>query len=307
MNNRAKYIAAAAQLGPVNPQDSKESVISRMFDLLVEATAHGAELIVFPELCFTTFFPRYYITDQVELDKFFEPDVPLSLMTDIFKLIKAEELIISFGYAEKENGMPFNTSVYVDSSRNIIGKYRKIHLPGHYYNEPGRPFQHLEKRYFRKGNLGFPTFDTNLGKLGMCICNDRRWPETYRELALQGCEVVTLGYNTPKHYPLAPEHDHLQEFHNHLCMQSSAYANGLWVIASAKAGLEDNCQLIGGSCIISPSGEIVAEAKTESDELVLAQIELAECKLIKENIFNFDLHRQPQEYKHLANKKPKKQ
>ena len=86
-------------------------------------------------------------------------------------------------------------------------------------------------------------------------------------------------------------------------MQSSAYANGLWVIASAKAGLEDNCQLIGGSCIISPSGEIVAEAKTESDELVLAQINLAECKLIKENIFNFDLHRQPDEYKLLAKKK----
>ena len=81
-----------------------------MFDLLVEATANGAVLIVFPELCFTTFFPRYYITDHAELEKFFEPDVPLSLMTDIFKLIRAEELIISFGYAEKENGTPYNTS-----------------------------------------------------------------------------------------------------------------------------------------------------------------------------------------------------
>ena len=221
-------------------------------------------------------------------------------MTEMFELIKEENIIISFGFAENDNGTPFNTSVYVDSSRKLIGKYRKIHLPGHIEYEPQRPFQHLEKRYFKKGNLGFPTFDTNLGKLGMCICNDRRWPETYRVLALQGCEVITLGYNTPKHYPLAPEHDHLQEFHNHLCMQAGAYANGLWVIASAKAGIEDGCELIGGSCIISPRGEIVAEANTTMDELVLAEIDLDECRLIKENIFNFDLHRQPEDYKLLT-------
>ena len=64
MKNRSKYIAAAAQLGPINPEDSKESVISRMLNLLVEAKAHEAKLVVFPELCLTTFFPRYYITDQ---------------------------------------------------------------------------------------------------------------------------------------------------------------------------------------------------------------------------------------------------
>ena len=223
MKNRSKYIAAAAQLGPINPEDSKESVISRMLNLLVEAKAHEAKLVVFPELCLTTFFPRYYITDQAKLDKFYETEVPFSLLAEIFELIKEENIIISFGYAEKDNGEPFNTSVYVETSKKIIGKYRKIHLPGHSEYEPQRPFQHLEKRYFKKGNLGFPTFDTSLGKLGMCICNDRRWPETYRVLALQGCEVVTLGYNTPKHYPLAPEHDHLQEFHNHLCMQAGAY------------------------------------------------------------------------------------
>ena len=68
MKNRSKYIAAAAQLGPINPEDSKESVISRMLNLLVEAKAHETKLVVFPELCLTTFFPRYYITDQAKLD-----------------------------------------------------------------------------------------------------------------------------------------------------------------------------------------------------------------------------------------------
>ena len=80
MKNRSKYIAAAAQLGPINPADSKESVVSRMLNLLFKAKAHGAKLVVFPELCLTTFFPRYYITDQAKLDKFYETEVPFSLI-----------------------------------------------------------------------------------------------------------------------------------------------------------------------------------------------------------------------------------
>ena len=96
----------------------------------------------------------------------------------------------------------------------------------------------------------------------MCICNDLRWPDRYRVLALQVCQVVTFAYNTPKHYPLTPEHAHLKEFHNDLCMQASAYTNGLWVIAFAKADLEDNCQLFGRRRIISPKVYIVAEATT---------------------------------------------
>ena len=143
MKNRSKYIAAAAQLGPINPEDSKESVISRMLNLLVEAKAHEAKLVVFPELCLTTFFPRYYITDQAKLDKFYETEVPFSLMAEIFELIKEENIIISFGFAENDNGTPFNTSVYVEPSKKIIGKYRKIHLPGHSEYEPQRAFQHL--------------------------------------------------------------------------------------------------------------------------------------------------------------------
>ena len=130
MKNISKYIAAAAQLGPINPEDSKESVISRMLNLLVEAKTR-AKLVVFPELCLTTFFPRYYITDQAKLDEFYETEVPFSLMAEMFELIKEENIIISFGFAEKDNGTPFNTSVYVEPSKIIIGKYRKSHLPGH--------------------------------------------------------------------------------------------------------------------------------------------------------------------------------
>ena len=143
-------------------------------------------------------------------------------------------------------------------------------------------------------------FDAFGGKVGMCICNDRRWPETFRVMGLRGAELVMLGYNTPRHYPLAPEHDHLQDFHNHLCMQASAYANGCWVIGTAKAGPEENCDLIGGSCIIAPTGEIVARGQGVSDELVIAKINLDRCRELRENVFNFSLHRRPNEYKDIC-------
>ena len=134
----------------------------------------------------------------------------------------------------------------------------------------------------------------------MCICNDRRWPETFRMLGLQGVELVMLGYNTPVHYPRAPEHDHLQDFHNHLSVQAGAYQNGTWVAATAKAGCEENCDMIGGSCIVSPTGEIVAQCETLDDELITWNCDLDLCQTIQKNIFNFELHREPENYGLIA-------
>ena len=107
-------------------------------------------------------------------------------------------MAMSFGFAElTPNGQHFNTSIHVDKDSNIVGKYRKVHLPGHSEFDPERAFQHLEKRYFLPGDLGFPVYRTLDGIFGLCICNDRRWPETYRVMGLQGVEMITLGYNTP--------------------------------------------------------------------------------------------------------------
>jgi predicted amidohydrolase len=275
-----------------------------MVALLHEAKARGGELVVFPELALTTFFPRFYTEDETELDAWFETQMPNADVQPLFDAAAKLNVGFYLGYAELvlQNGKKhrFNTSIIVDSSGKIVGKYRKIHLPGHFENEPWRPFQHLEKYYFEPGDLGFPVFDAFGGKVGMCICNDRRWPETFRVMGLRGAELVMLGYNTPRHYPLAPEHDHLQDFHNHLCMQASAYANGCWVIGTAKAGPEENCDLIGGSCIIAPTGEIVARAQGVSDELVISKINLDRCRELRENVFNFSLHRQPNEYKDIC-------
>lgn len=294
------YLVAAAQLGPIARDEPRSSAVARMVALLRQAHGHGAKVVVFPELALTTFFPRWYMEDRAEVESFFEREMPNAEVQPLFDA--AAELGVGFylGYAElvEEAGRArfFNTSILVDDTGRIVGKYRKIHLPGHFEHEPWRPFQHLEKHYFEHGNLGFQVHEAFGGTMGMCLCNDRRWPETFRVLGLRGAEMVMLGYNTPRHYPPAPEHDHLQDFHNHLCMQAGAYANGCWVVATAKAGIEEGCDLIGGSCIIAPTGEIVAQAQGFGDELVLAQVDLDRCREIRANIFDFALHREPEDY-----------
>src|SRR3546814_8782631 len=79
----------------------------------------------------------------------------------------------------------------------------------------------------------------------LCLCNDRRWPETYRVMALQGAEMILLGYNTPRFFPQLPKLSHLADFHSHLVMQAGAYQSGAWVVGTAKAGWEEGCDLIG--------------------------------------------------------------
>jgi len=291
---------AVAQLGPIARDETRASAVKRMIALLRKADDAGSKLIVFPELALTTFFPRWYFEDQADVDAFFETDMPNADTEPLFDAAARAGIAFYLGYAElishNDTTRRFNTSILVDQAGEIVGKYRKIHLPGHREHEPDFPFQHLEKRYFETGDLGFPVFNTLNTTLGMCICNDRRWPETYRMLGLQGVEMVLLGYNTPVHYPRAPELDHLQDFHNHLSLQAGAYQNGTWVAAAAKAGREENCDLIGGSCIVAPSGEIVARCETLADELITWDCDLDLCQTIRNNIFNFALHREPENY-----------
>jgi N-carbamoyl-D-amino-acid hydrolase len=290
----------AAQVGPIMRTDTRGQVVQRLIALMRQAKAAGCDVVVYPELTLTTFFPRWYMEDQAEVDSFFEREMPSNETAPLFTM--ARELGIGFhlGYAElvKEGDRTrrFNTAVLVDKSGAIVGKYRKVHLPGHAEHEPYRAFQHLEKRYFEVGNLGFPVWRAYGGIVGMCICNDRRWPETYRVMGLQGIEMVLLGYNTPLHNPPAPEHDALANYHNTLVMQSGAYQNGTWVVGVAKAGIEEGVMQIGQSQIIAPSGETVAMCSTLGDELAVARCDLDLTVSYKTTIFNFAKHRRPEAY-----------
>jgi predicted amidohydrolase len=290
----------AAQLGPIARADSRDTVVARLLEMMREAHGRGCDVIVYPELALTTFFPRWFFEDQDEIDTYFERVFPSPVTQPLFDEAKRLGMGFHIGYAELvEQGdqtRRFNTAVVVDKSGNIALKYRKIHLPGHAEHEPYRAFQHLEKRYFEVGDLGFPVVSSMDGNLGICICNDRRWPEAYRVMGLQDVEAIFIGYNTPTHNPPAPQHDHLTSFHNHLSMQSGAYQNATWVVGAAKAGREEGVDMLGQSVIISPSGEIVAMASTLEDELITAKCDLDFCSSYKETWFAFEKHRRPEHY-----------
>ncbi len=291
----------AAQMGPIQRAEGRAAVIERMLALLAKAHEKNCDLVVFPELALTTFFPRWYMEDQAEVDTWFESAMPSNETQPLFTAAKEYGLGFYLGYAEliEEDGAPhhYNTSILVDKSGETVLKYRKIHLPGHDEYDPGRTHQHLEKRYFEVGNLGFPVTRTMDGVMGMCLCNDRRWPETYRVMGLQGVEMLMLGYNTPTINSLSDEAPHLRMFHNHVTMQAGAYQNSTWVVGVAKAGNEDDNDLMGGSVIVAPSGEIVAQCHTLGDELIVADCDLDDCVFGRETIFNFAAHRRPEHYK----------
>jgi predicted amidohydrolase len=289
---------AAAQLGPIQKAESRAEVVARMIALMDQATAEGATFIVYPELALTTFFPRWHHEDRAEADGWFEREMPGPETQPLFDRAREHGMAMSFGYAElTPEGQHFNTSILVDSSGVIVGKYRKVHLPGHVEYDPDRTHQHLEKRYFEPGDLGFPVWRMMGGIIGMCICNDRRWPETYRVMGLQGVEMVVLGFNTPSvNSQKGGEALAQRMFHHKLSIQAGAYQNSTWVVAVAKAGDEDGHHLMGGTCIVNPDGEIVAELEGEDDGIVVHDCDLDATRFGKETIFDFARHRRIEHY-----------
>jgi predicted amidohydrolase len=288
---------AAAQMGPVQRDHTRADVVERLLTMLREAHGRGAELVVFPELALTTFFPRWFVDDIGEADHWYERCMPNDATRPLFD--EAVKLGVGFclGYALlDEDGRRWNVQTLVERDGRIVGTYRKTHIPGHEHNEPDRPFQHAERYYFEPSPDGFPVWRAFDGIVGMMICNDRRWPETYRVMGLQGVEMILCGYNTPIHYVPDPSQDILQGFHNALVMQSGAYQNGTWVVGVAKGGIEEGVDSLAQSMIVAPSGQIVAQALTNRDEVIVATCDLDWCDRYKNTLFDFDRYRRPEVY-----------
>ncbi len=288
---------AAAQLGPIQKNDDRKSVVNRLVSLLRDAHAKKAELVVFPELALTTFFPRWFVDDISQSNHWYETEMPSKITQPLFDEAKKLNIGFCLGYAElTKAGERFNTQILVERDGSVVAKYRKVHIPGHEHHEPNRPFQHAERYYFKPSDEGFGVWRAFGGRVGMMICNDRRWPESYRVMGLQGVEIILCGYNTPLHYVPDPTQDALQGFHNALVMQSGAYQNGTFVVGVAKGGVEEGVDSLADSSIIAPSGEILAKTATNGDEVVTAICDLDWCNNYKNTLFDFNRYRRPEVY-----------
>ena len=295
---------AAAQLGPIQRTDDRQSVVTRLIELLRNAHSQKVELVVFPELALTTFFPRWFVDDISQADHWYETQMPSAITQPLFDEAKKLGVGFCLGYAElTENGERFNTQILVERNGDVVAKYRKVHIPGHETHEPDRPFQHAERYYFKPSDEGFGVWQAFGGRIGMMICNDRRWPESYRVMGLQGVEMILCGYNTPLQYIPDPTQDPLQSFHNALVMQSGAYQNGTFVVGVAKGGVEEGVDSLADSSIIAPSGELLAKTSTSGDEVVTATCDLDWCYNYKNTLFNFDRYRRPEVYGRITSQR----
>ena len=303
-----RITVGAGQMGPVAADETKAQVVERLILLVGEAAGRGVDLLVYPELCLTTFFPRWYVEDLAEVEHYYHRSMPDVDTQPLFDEAKRLGVGFALGYAElatDDDGAEhhYNTFLLVEPDGTITGKFRKIHIPGHSEYEPWREFQHAERHYFEPGPDGFGVWRAFGGIVGMAICNDRRWSETYRVMGLQGAELILIGYNTPLSYAPDPTQNALAGFHNHLVMQAGAYQNGTFVVGVAKGGVEEEVDSLAQSVIIAPSGQIIAQCVTTGDEVVSATIDLDFCETYKKTLFDFDYYRMPQYYGRITDQR----
>lgn len=260
----------------------KESMLAKHEQFTREAAAQGAKIICYQELFYGPYFGIVQDTRYYE----YAESVPGPITERFQALAKELDIVIVLPvYEEDQPGVLYNTAAVIDSDGSYLGKYRKHHIP------------HLpkfwEKFYFRPGNLGYPVFDTAVGKIGVNICYDRHFPEGWRALALNGAEIV---FNPNATAPGIS--NRLWEIEQ----PAAAVANGMFVVATNRVGLEDNeygdeaVNFYGSSYVVGPDGALVGEMGSSTEpELLVRDIDLGKVREVRER-WQFFRDRRPDAY-----------
>ena len=180
----ARHIkVAAAQMGPNNEGTSREEIVERMLALLERAVAEAVEILAYPEMALTPYFPKRVRDD---FDQFFETEMPPKALAPLLQRAREARIACHVGFCEKSQGRYFNTALLTDERGTLAGVFRKIHLPG--VRVPDGHAQVYEPHFFESGDTGYRVFDAVGTKVGIAICQDRRFPESYRSLGLLGAD-----------------------------------------------------------------------------------------------------------------------
>jgi len=262
----------------------KQANIDKNLKFIEGAAKQGVQIICMQEVFTTPYFcaeqePRWY--EAVERI----PDGPtVKLMQEVAK--KHGMVVIVPIYEEEITGVYYNTAAVIDADGRYLGKYRKNHIP---HTKPG----FWEKYYFKPGNLGYPTFETAFARIGVYICYDRHFPEGARALGLNGAEIVFNPSAT-----VAGLSEYLWE----LEQPAHAVANGYFIGAINRVGHEqpwDIGEFYGKSYFCNPRGKIIAQASRDSDELIVADLDLDQIREVR-NVWQFFRDRRPETYDPLV-------
>jgi len=291
----------AAQLGPIARDESRAKVVERLIAHLREAKRRGCDLVVFPELALTTFFPRWFMTDAAEIDAWFETTMPGPDTRPLFDEAKRLGLAFKLGYAElvEEEGRRrhFNTAILVDKSGAIVGKYRKMHIP----DDP----RFYEKFYFTPGDLGFRSWPTDKACLGTLICWDQWYPEAARLTALKGAEILFYPTAIGWHPEEKDEVGAAQYQAWETIQRSHAVANGCFVVANNRTGFEPDPASDGGiefwgqSFIAAPDGHIIHKAPQDEECVFVEELDLGAVSTMRHG-WPFFRDRRIDAYEHLT-------
>lgn len=259
-----KLIVGSAQTGPVESEDMA-SMVPVAISMIEKAAEQGVQMLTFCELFMSPFFPNKLIEN---FDHFFvrQDSEHLKKIRDV---AKKHEMALILPYGEHADTGMYNSAMVCDSKGNVVGTYRKTHIPAYFPNEKAGGTGSFEKFYFTPGN-NLPVFDVDGVRIGVQICNDRLYPEPSRVLAMRGAEIIFMPicysvYSDPEHrnamWPLA--------------MRARALENGVYVVASNKVGAEGVREHLGRSMIVDPRGTILKEASNTTAELIVQEIDIA--------------------------------
>jgi beta-ureidopropionase len=277
---RAALIQAQANM-------SKQEAIDKHIKMIADAADQGAQVVGLQEIFHGPYFcaeqdPKWYDTAEPE-------DGPtVSRMREVAR--EHGIVLIVPWYEEEQSGVYYNTACVIERDGTILGKYRKTHIP-----QVGPCF--WEKFYFKPGNLGYPVWDTSVGRVGLIICYDRHFPEVARELGLKGAELVFNPSATVQS---------LSRYLWELEQPAHAVANGFWIAASNRVGVEsplNQHKFYGSSYFCSPRGKIIAQASDSEDEVLVADLDLDEIREVR-NTWQFFRDRRPETYGELAEQLP---
>ncbi len=256
-----------------------------------EAAKKGAQIICLQELYRTRYFPQQENLDVKDLAESI-PGESTKLFSELAK--KHKIVIIAPLFEKAKNGKFYNSAVVIDSNGEVLGTYRKAHIPQDPY--------FYEKEYFSAGDTDYKVFQTSVARIGVLICYDQWFPEPARINALKGAEIIfyptAIGY--VKDYTSADG-----DWHNawKTVQRAHAIANGVHVAAVNRVGEEGELEFWGGSFVCDSFGKVVREASTTKEEVIVAQIDLGKNKKIQDG-WGFLRNRRPDTYNPLVNTKP---
>jgi N-carbamoylputrescine amidase len=258
----------------------KKAMVDKHVAMLAKAADQGAQVACLQELFYGPYFCAEQQTKWYDLVERIPEGPTTKLMCELAK--KHRMVLVIPIYEEDMSGVYYNTASVIDADGTYLGKFRKMHIP---QVNPG----FWEKFYFRPGNLGYPVFDTAIGKVGVYICYDRHFPEGARCLGLNGAEIVFNPSATVAG---------LSEYLWKLEQPAHAAANGYWVGAINRPGWEEPWRIgefYGQSYFVNPRGKIIAEGCRDKDDIVVADIDMDLIREVR-NTWQFYRDRRPETY-----------